>query len=149
MTKLPAAAPRTEGRIFGTDWSIANVAKLMRSNAGRGTWRQDVAGGSSMARINQSYLRTVSARHLPTAVSLIFLQLEPASEASKSPTPNPQPRPSWYASLCFTDGETVLPWNREVAELWLNALFGEVPYVKMEPESSCAWVSASRSLPLQ
>src|SRR5258708_2326482 len=41
----PIAAPHTEGRIFGTDWSIANVAKLLRSNAGRGMWRQTGATG--------------------------------------------------------------------------------------------------------
>ena len=111
MSNLPIAVPQTEGRIFGTDWSIANVAKLLRSNAGRGIWRQTVASGSSMARINQNYLRTASARHLPTSVSLIFLQLE-----------NPN---AWYASLCFTDGDRPLPWNAEAAELWLNTLFGE------------------------
>jgi hypothetical protein len=111
MINVPVASPQTEGRIFGTDWSIANVAKLLRSNAARGLWRQTVAAGSSMGRVNQNYLRTVSARHLPTAASLIFLQLEAPG--------------GWYASLCFTDGEQLLPWNHDTAGLWLDALFGE------------------------
>lgn len=130
MSKLPIAGPESEGRTFGTDWSIANVVKLLRSNAGRGVWRQIVPVGGSMARINQNYLRTVSARHMPTGVSVIFMQLE---------TPN-----HWYASLYFTKG-----WNEGVAALWLNGLFDGAPYEKMEAESLCAWVSSPRSLPLQ
>jgi hypothetical protein len=59
--------------------------------------------------VNQYYLRTVSARHLPTAVSLIFMRLE---------------NQDWYASLCFAD-EDYLPWNEDAAEQWLYALFGE------------------------
>jgi hypothetical protein len=106
MIKLPVASPQTEGRTFGTDWSIANVATLLRSNAGRGMWRESATG--TMAKVNQNYLRTVSARHLPTRVSLIFLHLD---------------GDRWYASLCFTANDEYLPWNDEVAELWIRALF--------------------------
>jgi hypothetical protein len=31
----------------------------------------------------------------------------------------------WYASLCFAGADGYLPWNAEVAEQWLAALFGE------------------------
>ena len=110
MTKLPVAAPHTEGRTFGTDWSIANVARLLLSNAARGAWHDPGPTGGSLAKVNQNYLRTVSARHLPTGVSLIFMRLEDGS---------------WYASLCFAAAEDCLPWNDEVGERWLRALFGE------------------------
>ncbi len=101
--------PQTEGRIFGSDWSIANVAKLLRSNASRGVWRSTSTTGGSIAVVNQYYLRTVSARHLPTKVSLIFMRLE---------------NEDLYASLCFAD-EDFLPWNEDAAEQWLSALFGQ------------------------
>lgn len=112
MGKTPIAAPRTEGRIFGTDWSIRNVATLLRSNAGRGMWQGANEAGGYAAKINQNYLRTVSARHLPTNVTLIFMRLQDGN--------------CWYASLCFADAnDEYLPWNEEIAELWLCALFGE------------------------
>jgi hypothetical protein len=111
MTGTPTATPLTEGRVFDSDWSIANVARLLRANAGRGVWRTDTAGSGSTRSVNHYYLRTVSARHLPTSVSLIFMRLAPEN--------------CWYASLCFADTDGVLPWNPETAELWLNALFGE------------------------
>jgi hypothetical protein len=111
MSKTPIAAPRTEGRIFDTDWSVANVARLLRSNAGRGVWRHAVATGGSTGSVNQYYLRTVSARHLPSGVSVIFMRLEQEN--------------CWYASLCFAAADGVLPWNPEAAESWLWALFGE------------------------
>jgi hypothetical protein len=110
MSKPPAAAPHTEGRIFGSDWSIANVAKLLRSNAGRGMWRHAGTRGG-MAMVNQHYIRTVSARHLPTDVSLIFMRLEDEN--------------CWYASLCFAGTDDYLPWNEAAAEQWLWALFGQ------------------------
>jgi hypothetical protein len=69
MSQPPNAAPRTEGRIFDTDWSVANVARLLRANAGRGTWRHAATTGGSTGSVNQYYLRTVSARHLPSGVS--------------------------------------------------------------------------------
>jgi hypothetical protein len=109
MSKLPVATPDTEGRTFGNDWSIANVATLLRSNAQRGVYRLSSTGGT-MAKVNQHYLRTVSARHLPTNVSLIFMRLEDGK--------------SWYASLCFMSDDDDGTWNDEVAEQWLSALFG-------------------------
>jgi hypothetical protein len=111
MNKVPIAAPHTTGRIFGSDWSIVNVARLLRSNAARGAWRDTVSPSGSMTVVNQQYLRTVSAQHLPTSVSLIFMQLEQAN--------------CWYASLCFASADDYLPWNEEAAEAWLGALFGE------------------------
>jgi len=104
MSKVPIAGPRTEGRIFGTDWSIAHVAKLLRSNAARGAW-------ASASEVNEYYIRKVSAKHLPTGVSLIFMRL--------------QKEDCWYASLCFASGDSYLPWNTQTAERWLQALFGE------------------------
>jgi len=112
MTKTPVAAPRTEGRTFDTDWSIANVAKLLRSNANRGVWRQSAQTGRGTESVNQSYLRTVSARHRPSGVSVIFMRLEQEN--------------CWYASLCFAGTDDgYLPWNPDIAEVWLCALFGE------------------------
>jgi hypothetical protein len=112
MTRTPIAAPRTEGRTFDTDWSIANVAKLLRSNANRGAWRQSAQTGRGTEAVNQNYLRTVSARHLPSGVSVIFMRLEQEN--------------CWYASLCFAGTDDgYLPWNQETAEVWLCALFGE------------------------
>jgi len=110
MSGTPIAAPRTDGRVFGTDWSIANVATLLRSNAGRGAWRSGTAGGLT-AKLNQNYIRTTSAHHLPTNVSLIFMRLE--AEKCR------------YASLCFATADDYLPWNGEIAEQWLRALFGQ------------------------
>jgi|ERR1035437_3173220 hypothetical protein len=111
MSLTPTAAPRTAGRIFDSDWSIANVAKLLRSNAGRGVWRPAATTGGSAGTVNQYYLRTVSARHLPSGVSLIFMRLDAQH--------------CWYLSLCFAGADEVEPWNPETAELWLWALFGE------------------------
>ena len=105
MSTLPVAAPATLGRIFDTDWSIANVAKLLRANAGRGVWNEESAAGSTRT-INQYYLRTVSARHNPSELSVVFMRVKG--------------RDCWYASLCFDAG-----WNADVAELWLKCLFGE------------------------
>jgi hypothetical protein len=111
MLKTPMAAPQTEGRILGKDWSIANVARLLRSNAGRGVWNGSYVTGGSVAEGNRYYLRKVSAKHLPTGVSVIFMRLaEPDC---------------WYASLCFSHEGAYLPWNSVIAERWLQALFGE------------------------
>src|SRR5579863_1606118 len=111
MAKTPVAAPHTEGRTFGTDWSIVHVATLLRSNAGRGAWHSTGATGGTLAKVNQNYIRTVSAKHIPTSVSLIFMRLEEEG--------------CWYASLCFASADGFLPWNEGVAERWLCALFGE------------------------
>jgi hypothetical protein len=106
MSQPPAAAPQTLGRTFDTDWSIANVAKLLRANASRGVWRSAAPTGGTAGSVNQYYLRTVSASHLPSRASLIFMRQEPEN--------------CWYLSLCFAQA-----WNQETAELWLWALFGE------------------------
>ena len=111
MSQPPTAEPRTAGRIFDTDWSVANVARLLRSNAGRGVWRHSTATGGSTGSVNQYYLRTASAHHLPSGVSVIFMRLEQES--------------CWYLSLCFATAGEVALWNAETAELWLWALFGE------------------------
>jgi hypothetical protein len=112
MSNLPVAGPHPEGRVFGTDWSIGNVATLLRSNAGRGMWQGAKTAGGYAAKINQNYLRTVSVRHLPTNVSLIFMRLQGGN--------------CWYASLCFAGAnDDYLPWNEEIAEQWLCALFGQ------------------------
>ena len=111
MSKPPTAAPHTGGRTFDTDWSIANVAKLLRANACRGVWREETSTGGSRGYVNQYYLRTVSACHLPSSVSLIFMRMEKEN--------------CWYASLCFAKDDGLLPWNPVTAELWLWALFGE------------------------
>ena len=120
MSPAPTASPRTEGRIFDSDWSIANVARLLRANAGRGVWRQADATAGSTRSVNQYYLRTVSARHLPSGASLIFMRLEPEN--------------CFYASICFAGAAGVLPWDADAAELWLWALFGEDrPHVRETP----------------
>ena len=111
MSKVPVAGPRTEGRILGLDWTIANVASLLRSHAGMGAWRSSDRIGGSQAAVNQGYMRKVSAKHLPTGVSVIFMRLA-------------QPE-CWYASLCFSGDDNYLPWNDATSELWLCALFGE------------------------
>ena len=64
-----------------------------------------------MEAVNQYYVRKVSAKHLPTGVSLIFMRLAKEN--------------CWYASLCFASADGYLPWNAETAERWLGALFGE------------------------
>ena len=110
MIRIPIAGPHTQGRTLGTDWSIANVAKLLRSNAATGAWN-DSPAGSSQSAVNQYHVRKGSAKHLPSNLSLIFIRLA-------KPT-------SWYASLCFASADGYLPWNAEVAEQWLLALFGE------------------------
>ena len=82
---------RTEGRILGLDWSVPNVAKLLRSNAGTGAWDSSRAADGRRAAVNQYYIRKGSAQHLPTNVSLIFMRLAQQS--------------CWYASLCFADAD--------------------------------------------
>jgi hypothetical protein len=119
MVKIPIAGPHTEGRTLGTDWSIANVAKLLRSNAAAGAWDSSCPTSGCRAEVNRYYIRKASAKHLPTNVALIFMRLTNQS--------------CWYASLCFAGADDYLPWNAEVAEQWLWALFGENrPQVLME-----------------
>ena len=112
MSQLPAASPKTLGRTFDTDWSIGNVAKLLRSNANRGVWQSSGSTGGSTAAVNQNYLRTVSARHRPSGASVVFLRL--------------QQEQSWYLSLCFVGtGGAYAAWDPAAAEEWMWALFGE------------------------
>jgi hypothetical protein len=103
------AAQHTVGRIFDTDWTIANVAKLLKFNAARGMLRSGPATGGRLA-IQLNYLRTVSARHLPTGVIVTFTREEEGN--------------CWHAALCFADLDHYLPWNDAIAEEWLTALFG-------------------------
>jgi hypothetical protein len=102
----PLEPQHTLGRIFGSDWTIANVAKLLRFNAGHGILRAGPLTGG-MREINQDYLRRTSARHLPSGVAVTFRRDERA----------------WHLELCFAGLEHYLSWNEAVAEEWLNALF--------------------------
>jgi hypothetical protein len=97
------------GRIYGTDWTIANVAKLLRFNAAQGTRRGGTLTGV-MREVNQAYLRTTSARHLPSGVA-VSLQRDAAG--------------NYHAEICFAGLEHYLPWSEDVAEEWLDALFLE------------------------
>jgi hypothetical protein len=111
MMDSPDAVPPALGRIFGDDWSIANVAKLLRFNAARGMLRDagPVTGG--LLAVNRDYIRTVSARHLPTRVSVTFTRDQSGN--------------CWHAALCFASMEAYLPWDDTIAEHWLAALFRE------------------------
>lgn len=123
MSRTPIAASQTEGRTLATDSSIANVVKLLRANAERGAWRSTDQTRGGLAAANQYYVRRVSAKHLPTSVSVIFMRL--AEEKC------------WYASLCFAGDDGYLPWDAEAAELWLCALFGEdLARVRVEDEEN-------------
>lgn len=97
----------TLGRIFGTDWTIANVAKLLRFNAAQGYLRAGPLTGG-MQEINQNYLRKTSARHIPTGMVVALRR-----DADRN----------WHAELCFAGLDGYLPWNDTVAEEWLEALF--------------------------
>src|SRR3954452_22311692 len=119
MNGIPIAGPHTEGRTLGTDWTVENVARLLRSNAGRGAWDSSCGGQGGTSTINRYYLRHCSAKHLPTQVALVFMRLARQN--------------CWYASLCFASADGYLPWNEDAAEQWLAALFGEDrPRVMME-----------------
>jgi hypothetical protein len=99
----------TLGRIFGNDWTIANVAKLLRFNAGQGRLRAGPLTGG-LREMNQDYLRRTSARHLPSGVTVMFRRDESNN---------------WDAALCFAGLDHYLPWNDALAEEWLAALFLE------------------------
>jgi hypothetical protein len=111
MMESSDAGPPALGRIFGNDWSIANVAKLLRFNAARGVLRDagPVTGG--LLAVNRDYIRTVSARHLPTRVSVTFTRDQSGN--------------CWHAALCFAGTDAYLPWDDAIAEQWLEALFGQ------------------------
>jgi len=97
------------GRIFDTDWTIANVAKLLKFNASRGMIRSGPATGGRLA-IQLNYLRTCSARHMVSGAVVTFTREEEGN--------------CWHAAICFADLNHYLPWNDAVAEEWLAALFG-------------------------
>jgi hypothetical protein len=97
----------TLGRIFGNDWTIANVAKLLRFNAGQDFVRAGPLVGGQR-EINENYLRKTSARHLPSSVAVTF---------RRDITGN------WHAEICFVEMDHYLPWNDALAEEWLAALF--------------------------
>ena len=103
----PLAPRHTVGRIFGADWTIANVAKLLRFNASQGVLRAGPLT-SGLREINENYFRRTSARHLPSGVTVTFRR----GDANH-----------WQAGLCFADLERYLPWDDAVAEEWLTALF--------------------------
>jgi len=97
------------GRIYGNDWAIANVAKLLRFSAGQGSLRAGALTGSTR-EINQNYLRMTSARHLPSGVAVSLQRDE---------------RGNWHAEIAFAGLDSYLPWDDAVAEQWLSALFLE------------------------
>jgi hypothetical protein len=93
----------TVGRIFGNDWTIANIAKLLRFNAGQDYLRAGPLIGG-LREINENYLRRTSARHVPSGLTVSF---------RRDITGNR------HAEICFDD----LPWNDALVEEWLAALF--------------------------
>ena len=97
----------TLGRIFGSDWTIANVAKLLRFNAGQDFVRAGPLLGG-LREISENYLRRTSAQHLPSGVTVTF---------RRDITAN------WHAEICFAGLDHYLPWNDALAEEWLAALF--------------------------
>ncbi len=107
---MGSLAPQHQvGRIFDTDWTVANVAKLLKFNAARGMVRSGPATGGRLV-VQLNYLRTVSARHMPTGAVVTFTREEEGN--------------CWHAAICFADRDQYLPWNAAVAEEWLAALFG-------------------------
>jgi hypothetical protein len=103
----PLGPQPTPGRIFGSDWTIGNVAKLLRFNAGQDFVRTGPLTGG-LREIGENYLRRTSARHLPSGVTVTF---------RRDITGN------WHAALCFAELDHYLPWNDALAEEWLTGLF--------------------------
>jgi hypothetical protein len=95
------------GRIFGSDWTIANIAKLLRFNAGQDFVRAGPLMGG-LREIHENYLRRTSARHLPSGVTVTFRR---------------DMAGNWHAEICFAGVDHYLPWNDALAEEWLAALF--------------------------
>jgi len=106
---IPLEPRHALGRIYGTDWTIANVAKLLRFNAAQGSLRSGALTGV-LREVNQTYQRTTSARHLPSGVA-VSLQRDAAG--------------NYHAEICFAGLHHYLPWSDAVAEEWLAALFLE------------------------
>ena len=101
------APQHTLGRTFGSDWTIANVAKLLRFNAGQDFVRAGPLMGG-LREIGENYLRRTAARHIPSGVTVTF---------RRDITGNR------HAELCFAGLDHYLPWNEALAEEWLVALF--------------------------
>lgn len=96
------------GRVYGPEWSLENVARRLIFEANRGFLR-----GVNLKEKNR-YRRQCSARHRGSNSSVIF------TRDDMPPAPL-----GYHASLCFIGEETYEPWNEEIAERWLVALFGE------------------------
>jgi hypothetical protein len=67
----PLDPQSTVGRIFGSEWTVANVAKLLRFNAGQDFVRAGPLVGG-LREISENYLRRTSARHLPSGLTVTF-----------------------------------------------------------------------------
>jgi hypothetical protein len=103
----PFGPQLTLGRIYGSDWTIANVAKLLRFNAGQDFVRAGPLTGG-LREIHENYLRRTSARHLPSDVTVTFRR-----DVARN----------WHAEIYFAGVDHYLPWNDAFAEEWLAALF--------------------------
>jgi hypothetical protein len=97
----------TPGRIFGSDWTIANIAKLLRFNAGQDFIRAGPLIGG-LREISENYLRRTSARHLPSGLTVTFRR-----DAAGN----------WHAELSLAGSEHYPRWNDALVEEWLAALF--------------------------
>jgi hypothetical protein len=95
------------GRVFGSDWTIANVAKLLRFNAGQDFVRTGPLMGG-LREISENYLRRTSARHLPSGFTVTF---------RRDVTGN------CHAEFRFAGLDHYVPWNDALVEKWLVALF--------------------------
>src|SRR5580698_6728524 len=114
------------GRTFGNDWTIANVAKLLRFNAGQDFVRPGPFTGG-VREIGESYLTRTSARHLPSNATVAFRR--------DSTVPR-------HAALCFAAVYHYRPWIEALAEEWLTALFlQDRPRVREVTEGGAAGVS--------
>jgi hypothetical protein len=100
----PQPAP---GRIFGSDWTIANVARLLRFNAAQDFVRTGPLVGG-LREIGENYLRRTSARHLPSDATVTFRRDIDGN---------------LNAEIYFAALDHYLPWNDVLAEQWLTALF--------------------------
>jgi hypothetical protein len=97
----------TLGRIFGSDWTIANVAKLLRFHAGQDFVRAGPLVGG-LREISENYLRRTTARHLPSGVTVTL---------RRDMTGN------WHAGILFAGPDQYGASNDALAEEWLAALF--------------------------
>src|SRR5436190_2110240 len=97
----------TLGRTFGSDWTIVNVAKLLRFNAGQDFVRAGSLTGG-LREISENYLRRTSARHLPSCVTVTL---------RRDMTGN------CHAEIFFGGSDHYRPWNDALGEEWLAALF--------------------------